>query len=612
MNNSKFCSLSNTPFDMNHPDLLNRLRSSMNEAGIDACIIPSSDPHQNEYIPGHWQFRRWFSGFTGSAGTVVVTKDFAGLWTDSRYFIQAEQQLKGSGIELVKLKIPHTPEHVDWLADRLKKGSQVGIDGRFFSSASVKHLMQQLDPAGIGIQTDVDLLSPLWQNRPGLPETPVYLHETRFAGKSRHEKIAEVKTGMQKLKADLHLITTLDDIAWLLNLRGSDISFCPFFVSYCLVGTHDVSLFIDPAKVPDEVRNELESDHVRILPYDQVESHLRNLEPGLRLYLAPERVNYALMKAIRDGVQILEGMNITTGLKAIKNPVEIEGLRSVMKRDGIAWIRLWKWLEERMKSGQYPDEWMVAKKIAGFRSEQEGYLGESFHPISAWGWHGAVVHYSVTPEEALTLKPEGIFLLDTGGHFFQGTTDTTRTFALSEPDPQQKRDFTLALKGTLGVSLLRFPKGTKGFQMDILARKALWDYAMNYGHGTGHGVGFLLSVHEGPQTIGTSASGYMQVTMEPGMVTTVEPAIYREGRYGMRTENMTLVVGDETNEFGTFYRFETLTAVPIDLRLIDKHLLTPQEISWINDYHDWVFDTLTPSLSDDESVWLREKTIQIR
>ena len=583
----------------------------MHEARVDAYIIPSSDPHQNEYIPDHWQFRRWFSGFTGSAGTVVVTKDFAGLWTDSRYFLQAENELAGSGIELVKLKIPHTPEHIGWLAETLEKGNRVGIDNRFFASASVKYLQEQLGLKGIDILTKIDLLSPLWENCQELPDTPVFIHETRYAGQSRKDKIADVLAAMKKKSIDHHLITTLDDIAWLLNLRGSDISFCPFFVSYCLVGHHYIHLYINPKKVPDAIRSELEKDLVQIHPYDLLENDLQKLEPGSKLYLAPERVNHALLQAIPEGVHVIEGMNITTGLKAIKNPGEIEGLREVMVKDGIAWVRLWKWLEECMSAGNYPDEWRVALKIAEFRSEQEGYLGESFHPISAWGWHGAVVHYAVTPEEALTLRPDGIFLLDTGGHFYQGTTDTTRTFALSEPSQQQKQDFTLALKGTLGVSMLRFPKGTKGYQMDIMARKALWDHAMNYGHGTGHGVGFLLSVHEGPQTIGTSASGYMQVTMEPGMVTTVEPAIYREGQYGMRTENMTLVIEDETNEFGTFYRFETLTAVPFDISLIARDLLQPEEISWINAYHEKVFNLLSPRLSRTESDWLKHKTIKI-
>ena len=444
-------------------------------------------------------------------------------------------------------------------------------------------------------------------------DVPVYgvrgqAHDDLFAGLTRREKLAQVHEILQKNRADLHLITTLDDIAWLFNLRGNDISFCPFFVSYCLTGPSGTILFIDPKKIPDTIRQKLKEDHVTLLPYDEFSLYISRLESGTRVYLAPGRITGFVRRHLPAQVKLVEGMNITTGLKAVKNSVEITGLKRVMVKDGIAWVRLLSWLHRQMEAGVEESEISIARKMADFRKEQENYLGESFHPISSYDWHGSIVHYSVTEEDSIAVHPRGIFLFDTGGHYLDGTTDTTRTVSLGETTTAEKRDFTLALKGTLGVSMLRFPSGTKGYQMDILARKALWNQAMNYGHGTGHGVGFLLSVHEGPQTIGTSASGYQHVIMEPGMVTTVEPAIYRDGSYGMRTENMTLVVNDVSNEFGEFYRFETLTLVPIDRKLIDKELLTKEELAWINQYHQKVNDTLSDHLDEADHNWLTRAT----
>ncbi|MDD4644580.1 MAG: M24 family metallopeptidase, partial [Bacteroidales bacterium] len=361
-------------------------------------------------------------------------------------------------------------------------------------------------------------------------------------------------------------------------------------------------------KISATIAASLANDKILIHPYESISGYLENLPAGSTLFYAPEKVNYALIQSIPAGVKQKRGMNITTGLKAIKNPIEIEGLKRVMVKDGAAWVKTMYWIKEQMAAGKNVSEWSAACKIAEFRSANPGYQGESFHPISSFGWHGAVVHYSVTEEESLDFKTEGIYLLDSGGHYSDGTTDTTRTITLSTPDSQQKTDFTLALKGTLGVSMLRFPKGAKGFQMDIMARKALWDNGLNYGHGTGHGVGFWLSVHEGPQTIGTSASGYLNISLEPGMVTTVEPGLYREGFHGVRTENMTLVVEDMENEFGTFYRFETLTLVPIDHNLIDKNLLTLEETDWINQYHQRVYDCLADRLTPEETSWLKVAT----
>lgn len=593
---------------MDRQKKLKALRKLMTDQGLDCYIIPASDPHQNEYIPACWQFRSWLSGFTGSAGTIVITADVAGLWTDSRYFIQAEKQLQGSGIELFKLKIPHTPEHIPWLASTLPANSKVGIDDRFFSIGMVQYMHDVLNEGGHQLSIGIDLLSPIWTDQPPMPANPVFIHDIKFTGLSRKEKIGKVVAEMEELKVDYHLITTLDDIAWLLNLRGSDIHFCPFFISYCIVTRDHTDLFINKKKIPASIFSALTEDNIFLHPYEAISAYLEQIPEGSIILYSPEKVNNALIQSIPMDVAHKHVMNITTGLKAIKNPVEIECLKRVMIKDGIAWVKTLHWIDHQVHSGITETEWSVALKIAEFRAFQPEYQGESFHPISSYGWHGAVVHYSVTPEESLNLRPEGIFLLDSGGHYSDGTTDTTRTIALSAPDDQQKSDFTRALKGTVGVSMLRFPKGTKGFQMDILARKSLWDIGLNYGHGTGHGVGFFGSVHEGPQTIGTSASGYMNIGLEPGMVTTVEPGLYREGSYGMRTENMTLVVEDLENEYGTFYRFETLTLSPIDRQLIDRNLLTPVELDWLNAYHLRVYSALAEYLTTEEQMWLKEAT----
>ncbi len=593
---------------MNRQEKLGAIRNLMTEIGLIGYIVPASDPHQDEYIPACWQFRSWLSGFTGSAGTIVITPDTAGLWTDSRYFIQAEKQLEGSGIDLYKLKIPHTPEHIPWLAENLPAHSKIGIDDRFFSLGMVQYMKEIFAGYGHELLTGMDLLGPVWTDRADFPGDPVYTHEEKYSGWSRRMKLSLVIDKMKELKCDYHLITTLDDIAWLLNLRGNDINFCPYFISYCIVSPTHTYLFTDLKKFPESIAEALLKDDVSIQPYESISQFLAGLRKDATIYYSPEKVNYALYQTIPAGIKHLHGMTVTTGLKAIKNAVEIEGLKKVMVKDGIAWVKTLCWINRQIDSGVQESEWSVGLKIAEYRSQQPDYRGESFHPISSYGWHGAVVHYSVTPEESLDLRPDGIFLLDSGGHYSDGTTDTTRTIALSTPDEQQKSDFTRALKGTLGVSMLRFPKGTKGFQMDILARKALWDAGLNYGHGTGHGVGFFLSVHEGPQTIGTSASGYLNVSLEPGMVTTVEPAIYREGRYGMRTENVTLVVEDLENEYGTFYRFETLTLAPIDCSLIEKNLLTDAEVEWLNAYHERVYRELCDYLSPEEKIWLRHAT----
>ena len=578
---------------------------------LDGYIVPFTDPHQSEYIPEHWKFREWISGFTGSAGVVVITRRFAGLWTDSRYFLQAEQELQGSEIQLVKLKIPHTPEYIGWLKENLPAGSMVGLDNRYFPASLIRSFTGSLQTSGITLTAGIDLLTPLWTNRPGLPGNPVYDHPVVFCGTSRKEKIHQVREKLIEEKSDYQFIAPLDEIAWLFNLRGSDVDYCPVFVAFAIVGLTDCHLFADLSAFPYSLLTNLRNDGITVRDYSDILHWISEIPQERVCCLASDKTTGSLFEALSSHTRIIDGMNVTTALKAIKNPVEISGLKKVMIRDGIAWVKTLYWIQDAILRGDPLTEISVARRIASLRAEQEGYKGESFHPISSFGPHGAVVHYGVTEGSSVPLEPAGIYLLDCGGQFLDGTTDTTRTITLGQPTPEQKTDFTLALKGTLGVSMLRFPKGTKGYQIDILARMALWQEGKNYGHGTGHGVGFFLNVHEGPQTIGTSASGYLNVTLDPGMVTTVEPAIYKDGEYGMRTENMTLVVPDRETVYGTFYRFETLTLVPIDRNLIDTGLLTPPEIKWINDYHELVRNQLGDHLNPQEREWLRNATLPL-
>lgn len=579
----------------------------MTNNGINACIIPSTDPHMGEYIPSHWAAREWVSGFTGSAGTVVITLDFAGLWTDSRYFIQAEEQLNESGTELVKLLIPHTPEHLDWLANKLDKGAKVAIDGDVISVSMKRLIESRLKPSGIELDTSIDIPGEVWKNRPELPKNLIIDHEVKYAGESRTDKILRIREKMAEQKADAILVCTLDEIAWLFNVRGSDIQFNPVFVSYALITKREAMLFTDPDKIPCKLMNEMQDDGVSFMAYNDITLILSSLTPDSTILLDPGKTNCRLSEAILPSVSKVEDLGLVTQFKSIKNEVEIEGLKKVMVKDGTAWVKFLYWLQKNIGK-ETITELSAAQKLESFREEQDLYKGASFFPISSFAYHGAIVHYSVDEHSSIELKPESIYLCDTGGHYLDGTTDTTRTVTLGMVTDQQKSDFTLALKGTMGVSMLRFPKGTKGYQMDILARKALWDFGLNYGHGTGHGVGFYLNVHEGPQTIGTGASGHMNTSMQPGMVTTVEPAIYRDGEYGMRTENVTVVVEDMENQFGTFYRFETITLAPIDLNLINPDLLSPEEKKWLNSYHQDVFEKLESGLSQDELNWLKENT----
>ena len=582
----------------------------MKKRKIDAYIILNTDPHLGEYIPDHWKIVRWLTGFTGSAATVIVAKKFAGLWTDSRYFLQAEQQLFGSGFSLMKLSTAGVPAWLEWLGEKMKKGSCIGVDGRIFSIENLNKLKKIPDAKGIKIDPNCDLISDIWKERPSMPDSIAYDHNITFCGKDRADKIQEVREQMFKMKVDSQLLTSPDDIMWLLNIRGNDLKYSPLILSFAIIGKEQVLLFADEKQIPLKLASEFDKIGVTILPYDEVNLILSRLKKGSSFLLNPETTNARFFKSIDDGVNIVKSISIPARLKAVKNSVEIKNIRNVMVKDGVALTKFLYWLEDNFKRMTIT-ELSASEKLLEFRLQQSDCIGQSFETITAYKEHGALAHYSPSSGSDFVLGSEGILLIDSGGQYLGGTTDITRTIALGVPDRDQKSVFTLVLKGMINLASAKFPSGTKGFQLDILARKALWDNGLNYGHGTGHGVGFFLNVHEGPYSIGTGTSGSSQSSLEPGLVFSDEPAIYREGKYGIRTENLILVKEDEENEFGQFLKFETLTLCYIEKTLIDKSLLNPFEVKWVNQYHSKVYQRISPFLTIEEKEWLKMKTEEI-
>jgi len=585
---------------------INALRHQMRILNIDAYIIPSTDPHAGEYIPERWQSRQWISGFTGSAGTVVVTQEMAGLWTDSRYFIQAEKELQGSGMELIKMKIPHFPCYMDWIGDNLGYSSSVGIDGKVFSLSDFNRLEEILRPKNINIEIKYDLINNIWKNRPGIPDNKIFIHEDIYTGEFVNKKLERVRKKMSESNIDYHLITSLDDIAWLFNIRGNDIDFNPVAVSYAIVEKQKAILFINKVKLDKHSSKKLIEQGVILKEYEEITDYLIGSGNNKRILISPGKTNISLFSSIPQSSVIVEDLAITTRFKSIKNSVEIQHFRNVLVKDGIALEKFFFWLEKNLEKEKIT-ELSAIHKLDWFRSQQDLYIGSSFYPISAYKGNAAMAHYHVLPETDKELKKEGVYLLDSGGQYLDGTTDTTRTISLGKTGSEEKKYFTLALKGMIQLTKLKFPKGTYGHQLDAFARKAMWDRGMNYGHGTGHGVGFFLNVHEGPQSIGPRP-GDMKAYLEKNMVITNEPALYKEGSHGVRTENLLLIVDDIKTEFGEFLKFETLTYCHIDVNLIDKDLIDKDEIEWINQYHKKVFEKLGPLLDEEEEKWLKEKT----
>ena len=632
---------------MNINQRLADLREVMRREHLAACIFPSTDPHQSEYVADHWKGREWISGFNGSAGTAVVTLTSAALWTDSRYFLAAEEQLKGTEYQLMKLKIEGTPTIAEWLGKEIMQSrhpyedwSEVAIDGRCSSVNEVKELIADLRKQnGITLRTNFDPLKLIWKDRPVIPENPVEIYPMEYAGESSRDKIGRIRQALREKHADGMLVAALDDIAWTLNLRGSDVHCNPVFVSYLLISSKSVTLYINKVKLTPEVSAYLKAEGIKVEDYEQVENGLKKyFEYNILLDL--DEVNYRLYEVVRNKgrrdnhpqTEIVEDESPVKRMKTVKNEREIAGFRSAMLKDGIAMVKFLCWLNSRGYGGAkvrryensfgvetpaesnlappYPrtpvppiSELSASDKLESLRAEQPLFRGISFDTIAGYGAHGAIVHYEATPETDIPLEPSGLLLLDSGAQYLDGTTDITRTIALGPLTEEMKRVYTLVLKGHIQIELCKFPSGTSGTQIDILARQAMWREGLNYLHGTGHGVGTYLNVHEGPHQFRME---WKPAPLVAGMTITDEPGIYLAGKFGARIENTLLIVPYKETEFGKFLQFESLTLCPIDKAPILVDMLLPEEIDWLNDYHKMVFDTLSPHLSDDEISWLQE------
>lgn len=585
---------------------IGRLRQCLREQSLSAFIIPSTDPHSGEYVPDHWKTREWVSGFTGSAGTAVITLDDAALWTDSRYFLQAADQLDGTGIRLMKDRLPDTPSIPEWLGQSLSPGAVVGVDGWVNTIGETQALREALAQEGLTLRTDYDPVTRLWDDRPALPGTPVSIHPLEYAGVACHEKLAAIREKLLARGADGILLSTLDDIAWTLNLRGKDVHCNPVFVSYLLITSQESILYVHTEKLTTEVKAYLAQEGVNTEDYDDLQEDLRDY-PYATLSLDPGRTNEAVRQAVNPLTKVLLEESPVPLMKAVKNEAEIRGFHAAMLRDGVAMVKFLKWLEEAVPQGN-ETEMSIDRKLYECRAEQPLFRGISFDTIAGYKEHAAIVHYEATPETDKPLAPEGLLLLDSGAQYADGTTDITRTIALGETTDDERRDYTLVLKGHIGLTRACFPQGTCGTQLDVLARQAMWREGANFLHGTGHGVGAYLNVHEGPHQI---RMNHVPTPLRPGMTVTDEPGIYRAGRYGIRTENTLLVVPYRETEFGTFYTFEPLTLCPIDTRPIVRSMLTAEETEWLNAYHRMVYARLSPLLDEEHRAWLESKTKQL-
>lgn len=582
---------------------IHALRMTFRPNNIKAFIIPSTDPHLSEYVAPYWMSREWISGFTGSAGTAVILMDKAGLWTDSRYFLQAEKELEGSGITLYKEMLPETPSITKFLCQNLKPGESVSIDGKMFSVQQVEQMKEDLAPYQLQVNLFGDPLKNIWKDRPSMPDAPTFIYDVKYAGKSCGEKVAAIRTELKKKGIFALFLSSLDEIAWTLNLRGSDVHCNPVIVSYLLVTQDEVVYFISPEKITQEVNEYLQEQQVSLRKYDEAESFLNSFT-GENILIDPKKTNYAIYSAINPACKVVRGESPVTLLKAIRNEQEIAGIHHAMQRDGVALVKFLKWLEASVLSGK-ETELSVARKLHKFRAAQPLYMGESFDTIAGYKEHGAIVHYSATEESDVTLQSKGFLLLDSGAQYLDGTTDITRTIALGELTEEEKTDYTLILKGHIALAMAKFPAGTRGAQLDVLARMPIWSHGMNFLHGTGHGVGHFLSVHEGPQSIRMNEN---PIVLQPGMVTSNEPGVYKAGSHGIRTENLTLVCKDKEGMFGEYFKFETITLCPICKKGIIKEMLTAEEVKWFNDYHQTVYKKLSPSLNEEEKKWLLEAT----
>lgn len=589
-------------------NIINRiksLRDYMKACGVSAFISPSTDPHSGEYVPEHWESRKWISGFTGSAGTAVITDNDGGVWTDSRYFIQAEEQLSGTGLKLFKDRLPETPSISEWLNKVLKPGDSVGFDGWVNTVSEVQEIQKALAKNNISYKMINDPYKDIWLDRPSIPHNKPFILGMEYTGESCQSKIKRIKEAYQKNQADGIVLSALDEIAWTLNLRGNDVHCNPVFVSYLIITNKETTLYIIKEKITEDVSSYLSSCGIVCKEYDEIETDLRNYN-GNNIQMS-YNTNYAIFNAARSNAEVILHDSPVLYFKSIKNDTEIEGFRNAMTRDGVAMVKFLYWLEKSVGKENI-NEVTIDKKLTELRSQQQHFRGISFDTIAGYQEHGAIVHYEATEESALTLKPEGLLLLDSGAQYTDGTTDITRTIPLGETSLEQKKDYTLVLKGFIDVCMIEFPYGTCGTQLDILARQAMWKEGINYGHGTGHGVGHFLNVHEGPHQM---RMNYMPAILLPGMTLTNEPGIYKAGRHGVRTENTMLIVKSKSTEFGEFYKFDQLTLCPISKQTIIKEMLSKEEIQWLNNYHKLVFEKISPFLEGEELSWLKDATSEL-
>ncbi len=589
---------------------LEQLRAAMARHGIDAFIVPSSDPHLSEYLPRRWQGREWMSGFTGSVGTFIATANFAGVWTDGRYWTQAETELAGSEIALMKIPSGASLLHIDWLAANMQPGQTVAVDARVLGLAVARLLGEALGARGVKLRTDIDLLDEIWLDRPGLPLDPLYEHAAPYATLSRADKLAATRAEMDRLGAERHFISTLDDIGYLFNLRGSDVNFNPVFVAHALVERDGATVFVAEGKASEELRARLAADGVRLAPYTEAAEALAALPAGSTLLLDPRRVTAGMRAAVPDTVRVVEAINPTTFAKSRKSELEVAHVRATMEQDGAALCEFFAWLEATLADPQRAPitELTIDEQITAARARRPGFVSPSFNTIAGFNANGAIMHYRASQASHSTIEGDGLLLIDSGGQYLGGTTDITRVVPVGTITADHKRDFTLVLKGMMALSMAHFPRGTRGPMLDAIARAPIWAAGVDYGHGTGHGVGYFMNVHEGPQVISPSAAPDPHTAMEPGMITSNEPGIYKPGRWGIRIENLVLNVPAASGKFGEFLRFETLTLCPIDTRCLDMTLLHPHEVQWLNDYHATVRERLLPHVTGAARAWLELRT----
>jgi len=580
----------------------------MRRHNVDALLVPSSDPHLSEYLPERWQGRQYFSGFTGSAGTLIVTADFAGVWTDARYWQQAETELAGTGIQLMKLASGGSVQYIDWLAAQLKPGQSLAVDGAVLGLSIARLLAQTLEARQIALRTELDLLDEVWDDRPALPQAPVFEHLPPYASKPRSAKLGELRAAMQQHGASHHLISTLDDIAYLFNLRGSDVNYNPVFVAHALVGPQRATLFVAEGKIAPALAATLAQDGVDVAPYAGAASAIAALQADSVLLLDPRRITHGTRQAVPAQLKVVEAINPTTLAKSRKTEAEAAHVRAAMEQDGAALCEFFVWLEQTLAQRLPLTELDIDREITAARARRPGFVSPSFSTIAGFRANGAIMHYRATEQRHSAIEGDGLLLIDSGGQYVGGTTDITRVVGVGNITAAHKRDFTLVLKGMIALSSAQFPRGTKSPMLDAIARAPLWAAGLDFGHGTGHGVGYFLNVHEGPQSISPASMPEPHTAMEAGMITSIEPGLYRPGQWGIRIENLVLNRPSESNSFGDFLRFETLTLCPIDTRCIEPSLLRDDERQWLNDYHAAVRARLLPHLSGAALAWLEQRT----